>query len=312
MSTLCRGFRAVSLVSLVALVGCGLLGKKPSGDAPDASEPEAAATAEVATAEPAEAAPPPVAAPAAANENDVSRFPDEQKLANVVAGVLRPSNVREIPGIGKVVAALAKGGTVTQIAQRDKFFLVVFEDPKDKKTLMGWIGQEAFTAPAVLDASVPVVKCVLPESALISDSPFCGKICTADTDCPSGQACKGAANKLLGSGGKGDAVTVCTVFGAPRVATVDAAAPASTAVAPTLPIVPVTPIAPAAPAAGEPPASVGIVAPTGGKCPANFSLIKDGQCHRNCVRFGGCPASARLCLNCAGPLVCAANRDICK
>ena len=83
---------------------------------------------------------------AAANENDISRFPDEKKLDNVAGTIQRPTNVREIPGIGKVVATLAKGGTVTEIAQRDTFFLVVFENPKDQKKLMGWIGQESFTA----------------------------------------------------------------------------------------------------------------------------------------------------------------------
>jgi hypothetical protein len=238
-------------------------------------------------------------APAAANENDVSRFPDEKKLENVVGNIQRSTNVRELPGIGKVVATLAKGGTVTEIAQRDKFFLVVFENPKDQKRLMGWVSQDAFTAQP--DAGPAVVKCVLPETALVSDTPFCGKICTADTDCPSGQACKGAANKLSATGTKGDAVTVCTVFGAPH--------PVADASAPNSALAPVAPIAAPIP---TPPATVGIVAPTGGKCPADFSLIKDGQCHRNCVRIGTCPAAAPLCLNCAGPKVCAANRDMCK
>lgn len=228
MITLFRGFRAVSLVSLCALgiglVGCGLLKKKggddPGADAEVAVEPEASV---VATAEPAEAAPPPVVVPTATNENDVSRFPDEQKLDNVVGTLLRPTNVREIPGIGDVVASLAKGGTVTQLAQRDKFFLVLFENPKDKKALMGWVGQEAFTAVPTVAVPTKTLKCLLPETALISDAPFCGKVCTADTDCPKGQACKGHANRLT-NGAKGDAVGVCTVFGAaPPV--VDAAAP---------------------------------------------------------------------------------------
>lgn len=293
MTTLSRGFRVVSFLSLAALVGCGLLGKK-GGDAADA-EAEAAAVVEVA-----EAAPPPAALPAAKNENDISRFPDEKKLENVAATLLRQANVREVPGTGKLVTTLAKGGSVTQIAQRSTFFLVVFQNP-DGSTSMGWIPQESFTAPPVVEAGIATIKCVLPETALISDTPFCGKICTADTDCPSGQACKGAANKLSAAGAKGDAVTVCTVFGAPRT-TVDAAAPA----------VPITPVPPVAPAIPAPAANVGVVAPTGGKCPADFSLIKDGQCHRNCARIGGCPASAPLCLLCAGPKVCAVNRDICK
>jgi hypothetical protein len=296
MTTISRGFRVVSLVSLAALVGCGLLGKK-GGDAADA-EAEAAAVVEAA-----EAAPPAVAAPTATNENDVSRFPDEKKLENVVGTLQRTTNVREIPGIGKIVATLAKGGTVTEIAQRSTFFLVVFQNPKDNTTLMGWIGQESFTAPPAVEAGVPSIKCVLPETALISDAPFCGKVCTADTDCPSGQACKAPTNKLLPNGQKGDAVNACIVFTPPPAgrALVDASAP----IRPISPIIPTQVIPP-------PPANVGVIAATGGKCPADFSLIKDGQCHRNCAKIGGCPASAPLCLNCAGPKVCAANRDICK
>lgn len=292
MTTLFRGIRLVSLFTLTATVGCGLLGKK-AGDAPDA-EPAEAAVVEVAEA----AAPPPlVALPTAKNENDISRFPDEQKLENVAATLLRQANVREVPGTGKLVTTLAKGGTVTQIAQRSTFFLVMFQNP-DATTSMGWIPQESFTAPPVVEPTVVKVKCVLPETALISDAPFCGKICTADTDCPSGQACKGAANKLAGTSGKGDAVNVCIVFGQPR--------PAIDASAPITPIVP--PITPTIP---NPAADVGVVAPTGGKCPISFTLVK-GQCHRNCVLIRGCPASAPLCLNCAGPKVCAANRDICN
>jgi hypothetical protein len=300
MSTRILLGRAVSFLSFVAVAGCGLLGKKvgagadAEADAAPAVVPVVEAAPDAAAAEAGAAAAAAAPSAPAANENDVSRFPDEKKLDNVSAPVLRTANVREIPGLGKVVASLAKGGSVTQIAQRSTFFLVVFDNPKDQKRLMGWVSQDAFVAPPTVEAGVATIKCVLPETALISDSPFCGKVCAADTDCPSGQACKGAANKLSGVGAKGDAVTVCTVFGAPR--------PVATAsVTPPPVVVP------------NPPATVGIVAPTSGKCPLNFTLVKDGQCHRNCSSVGACPASARLCVNCAGPtLVCAVNRDICK
>ncbi len=292
------GLALVSFVSLVWMSGCGLLAKKLGA----VSEADAEATPVV--AEQADAAPPPVVnavvTPTAANENDVSRFPDEKKLENVLGTLQRVTNVREIPGIGKVVATLAKGGSVTELAQRDKFFLVAFTNPKDQRRLMGWVNQDSFTAP--VDAGTAFVKCAAPETALIGDTPFCGKVCTLDSDCANGQACKGAANRLLATGGKGDAVTVCTVVGAPRVS-VDASAPPPVVV-PAIPVVPAT--------AAEPAASVGVLAPTNGKCPSDFTLVKDNLCHRNCVRIGGCPAASPLCLNCTGPKVCAANRDICK
>jgi predicted flap endonuclease-1-like 5' DNA nuclease len=142
MTTFSRGIRLVSCsVALAALVpllsGC----PKKGGDAADAE-------AEAAVAEVAEAAAPAAVVAAATNENDVSRFPDEKKLENVAATIQRQTNVREIPGIGKVVATLAKGGTVTEIAQRSTFFLVVFDNPKDSKRVMGWVSQDAFTAQA--------------------------------------------------------------------------------------------------------------------------------------------------------------------
>jgi hypothetical protein len=296
MTTFPRGIRLIScfgVVGIAALVplltGCGLFGKK-GGDAADAE-------AEAAVAEVADAAPPPAAAPAASNENDVSRFPDEKKLENVTATLLRQTNVREIPGIGKVVATLAKGGTVTEIAQRSTFFLVVFENPKDQKKLMGWISQDAFTAQA--DAGLKVLTCTLPESPLFSDGPFCGKICANDVDCPTGQACKGAANKFVNAK-LGDAVTVCTVF-----------SPASAR--PTLPVAPVAPTTPVAPVvpAVLPIPNVDVSAAVGGRCPVGFTLVKDGQCHKNCV-IGQCRKETTFCISCGAAKVCSANRDLCK
>lgn len=287
MATISRGIRLVSVVSLVGLFplvsGCGLLKKK---------DDTADAAAEAAVAEVAEAAAPPAAAPAAANENDVSRFPDEKKLENVSATLLRPTNVREIPGIGKVVAALAKGGTVTEIAQRSTFFLVVFTNPADQKTLMGWISQDSFAAPVAITAKP--LACTLPESPLMSDAPFCGKICVNDVDCPGGQACKGHANKFVNAK-LGDAVGVCTIFTPPAAAAAAAVGPAGrlpTSVVLALP---------------QPPATVGVIAPLTGRCPDGFAIM-NGQCHRKCATAGGagCPAAASKCVACgASGNVCA-------
>ncbi len=280
----------VSLVALIPLVsGCGLLKKK--GDDGDAA-------AEAAVAEVAEAAAP-AAVTAATNENDVSRFPDEKKLENVVATLQRPTNVREIPGIGKVVAALAKGGTVTEIAQRSTFFLVVFANPADQKQLMGWISQDSFTAPVTVTAKP--LNCTLPESPLMSDAPFCGKICVNDVDCPTGQACKGHANKF-DKAKLGDAVGVCTIFTPPTAAAATAAPGGRlpTTVAITIP---------------TPPANVGQVGPFTGRCPDGFVLIaKDNQCHRTGCTIGSrtCQGATPACVPCQGQNVCAATPTFCK
>jgi hypothetical protein len=292
MATFPWGIRLVcSSLALAALVpfvsGC----PKKGGDAADAE-------AEAAVAEVAEAAAPAAPVAAATNENDVSRFPDEKKLENVAATIQRQTNVREIPGIGKVVATLAKGGTVTEIAQRSTFFLVVFDNPKDSKRLMGWVSQDAFTAQA--DAGLKVITCTAPENAIVSDNvTLCGKICTTDAQCPSGQACKGRAN-LFANGKIGDIVDVCTVFtpATPKpvlpIAAVEAGAP------PVAPVPAVLPIP-----------NADVTAATGGRCPVGFSLVKDGQCHKNCV-IGQCRKETTFCISCGAAKVCSANRDLCK
>ena len=234
------------------------------------------------------------------NENDISRFPDEKKLDNVVATLARPTNVREIPGIGKVVAALAKGGTVTEIAQRSTFFLVVFTNPTDQKQLMGWITQDSFTAPVALTAK-PLV-CTLPETPLMSDAPFCGKICVNDVDCPSGQACKGHANKF-DKAKLGDAVGVCTIFTPPTAAAAATVAPGGRLPTSVAIVVP------------PQPANIGQVAPFTGRCPDGFLLIaKDNQCHRVGCTIGSrvCQGATPACVPCQGQNVCAANATFCK
>lgn len=300
MTTLFKGaFRTIwilSIVSFAGMVGCGLF-KKKGGD-------EADAEAEAAVAEAVDAAPPPAAAPIAANVDDVARFPDEKPIENVAATIQRTTNVREIPSVGKVVATLAKGGTVTEVAQRGTAFLVVFENPKDQKKLMGWVGQEAFTAPPATDAGIKVLTCAAPEVPLISDGPFCGRICAGDADCPAGQACKGAANKFTNAK-FGDAVTVCTVFtpGAakPAVVTVDAGRAAVT-----------PPPPPPPPPAALPIPNADVSPPVAGACPVGFLLVnKDGQCHKKCT-VGQCRVATKFCSPCQGTTVCTSTLTFCK
>lgn len=316
MTTFPRGFRLVSSLSIIGLaVGCGLLPKKDGGaDAAPEAEAPAVAT-EAPTAAPAPAA----ALPAAVNENDVSRFPDEQKLENVSATLLRAGNVREIPGLGKLVAPLPKGTAVTQLSQRSTYFLVAFDNPKDQKRLMGWLSQDAFAA--VADAGVKLPTCTAPETLLFNDNAFCGKICESKSECPEGQACKGHANKYAG-GKLGTPVGVCTVYGTQPVvdagaARVDAAAPVVDAAAPV-----VDAAAPAVDAAVPvippiPTLSLDVVPSIAGKCPAGYTIVaKDSMCHKNCSKRPDsdkkCQGGPTACIICNGALICSAKADLCK
>jgi hypothetical protein len=311
MRDLFRG--ACVLAMLAAVASCGLLKKKGDADAASDAAAEAAATdtppADTAAAADGGAAPA-IAAPTAANVDDIARFPDETKLENVSATTKRWATVREAPQTGKPVASLNANTTVTQISQRQSYFVVVFDSPKEPgKKLMGWIHQDAFSP--VADAGIKMLTCGKGETPLFSDGVFCGRVCQTDGECPPGQACKGSAQKLTKDMKPGDSVTVCTVFAVPdagggggglpkpKFLTVDAGG-GPTPPQPTTP--PSTPPTPA----GD------VVDPTGGACPANFLLVpKDGKCHKLCPKFD-CQKATQFCINCSGQKVCSANRDLCK
>jgi hypothetical protein len=296
-------FRAATLLALVAAVAsCNLLKKK---GAADAGAEEAGAVTEAVDAAPAE---PP--APLAANVDDIARFPDEVKLENAAASTLRTASAREAPAIGKVVAQLKTGTAVTKIAQRDKFFLVTFDDPKDAtKKLLGWLHQDSFSPPSA--APLKAITCPAPEVALLGDTPFCGQTCTADAQCPAGKACKGSAQQFT-AGKVGANVQVCTVFvsadaGAPKP--VDAGGPV--AVVDAGPPKPVDAGAPALTAANS-----DIFDPGAAACPGGFIMVlKDKRCHRSCptgLAPKDCTHGSPFCGKCDGAKVCTAVRDFCK
>lgn len=344
MKTLVRG--SAALVLMMSVVSCTGLLKKLKGTEEDAGL-EASVASEV-ESELADAGTAPAPVALATNEGDVARFPDETKLADVSATLLRAYNVREAPPAGAVIVGLPKGTPVTQIAERGGSFLITFGDPKTPGTkLMGWVHRDAFSV--VIQDAGPLV-CPKGEIALFGDTPFCGKLCSEDKNCPSGQACKGQASKLLPSGKAGDGVTVCSVFhphdaGVPAVVdagkapVVDAAAPAVVdagkppvvdAGAPAVVDAGKAPVVDAGKApvvdAGTTPAPTGpaadVVAPTGGKCPDNFVLVaKTNKCHRSCAvgatqpeRLKSCRNKNPLCIKCDKDekKVCAESQDQCR
>lgn len=274
------------LLIVVSLTACNLLKKKGA----DAGMEDASATAEDSGA----AATTAPAGKLAANEDDVARFPDETKLDNVSATAQRAYSVRDAPPAGTVVTTLTKGQAVTQIASRQKYFLVTFDDAKKGEKLMGWVHADAFSAaPAVLVEP----KCAAGEIAVIGDTAFCGKPCAKDSDCAAGDVCKGSAAKW-NKGKAGDSVTICSGAkkdqdaGAAKTTTADAG------VAP-----------PPAP-------TTDVVDPTGGQCPPGYVVVKkDGKCHKLCPKASDCRA-AFFCGECEDPAgkknrVCSVGRNFC-
>lgn len=312
MRIVVRGSTVLVLVMLV--VSCsGLLKKKAPEE--DAGTPETSVVAELA-----DAAPAPLPSALAQNEGDIARFPDETKIADELATLQRSYNVREAPPAGVVIVGLNKGTSVTKIASRDRFFLILFEDAKALgTTLMGWIHRDAFSV--VIQDAGPLV-CPKGEIALFGDSPICGKVCRDDKDCPSGQACKGSASKLPPNGKAGGGVTVCTIFhphdaGAPTPdagSHVDAGMPpvdAGKAPADAGKAIDAGPRADAGPTPSSAPAgpTSDVVAPMAGKCPANFVLVRrTNKCHRSCAIGDTQPARLKNCSN-AHPFCIKCDKD---
>jgi hypothetical protein len=304
-------FRAACVLSLLgAVASCDLLKKK---GAADAGEEEAGAVTETVDAAP--AAP---VAPLAVNVDDIVRFPDETAMDNAAA-TLRWSTPREAPLSGKPVATLKSGTAVTRIAQRDKYFLVTFDDPKDAtKKLMGWLHQDAFLAAPPVDAGLKALTCTAPDVPLFSDNPFCGRACTKDEECPAGQACKGSAQKFA-NGKVGENTSVCTVFH-PHP-TPDAGAPP-----PPQPKITIDGgLASLVDAGGGKLASIDAGAPaqpaavkdiTDPPCGPDFVMVSvDKKCHRKCpsgIAPKDCKAEGKFCGKCDGQKICSAVRELCK
>lgn len=264
------GFFVLSLVSLVALVGC----PRAKTGAADA-DTDAQASVVV---------PPPPPAAEATNEADVARFPGELPIDHVKATLWwTQTKVRKVPPSGEVLATLPKGVVVTQIASSDKYILVTFDNPNNPTThLMGWVLKDVFAAPL---PPAPL-KCVAPQTLLMADVNFCAKICKAESDCVAPQTCQGAAQLVLPNGKPGESVRNCT---APAVAR-DAGAPRTDAGALILPVfvdagVPVVADAAVAPAPVVPVIVPGvIIAPTGlNACAPDFLFVpSDNLCHHRC------------------------------
>jgi len=211
---------ALALSLSLALFGCP---KKKNAGA------DAAADAEPVVAAIVDSGP---AAPEATNVNDVARFGDEAKIDREVAKTEAPLTIaRKAPPYGDPVARLARATEVTKIASHDGRFLVTFANPKKAgERLMGWVGPEAFKAPAAAAQKCKADKecaagfvCIPHETGT-----KCEKSCapTNTAACPAKYECKGE-----GANAEGKMVQYCVSIappdaGAPRQTDAGAAPPA--------------------------------------------------------------------------------------
>lgn len=301
-----RFMRGTTLVVvMMAVAACGDLLKKKDQDA--------GVTA--ATTEPVNGTPVPTAQVLATNQGDIARYPDEKPLATPTKYAFqRGFNVRESIPNGKVIVGLGKGVPATELAKRPPYILITFDNPSAPgTTMMGWVHQDAFSL-VVADAGA--LTCAAGETALFSDVPTCGKVCTADAECGANMGCKGQSNLLAAGNKAGAAVKVC-VLAAPAPSPSPSPAPIVDA-GKTTPVDAAAPVvhdasAPA-PSNGDPPAGTDEVSPTSGtKCPGTFLYVeKTKHCHRPCpagvtqcsqtpIHYCGlCDKTKKVCTNVRG------------
>jgi hypothetical protein len=263
------------VASLAIVTGC----PKKKGGAGDAAAEASASDSAAASG------------PEAANADQVARFPDEAAIDHQ-AGTLEwaKTNVRKTPPSGEVIATLAKGTTVTQIASHDKYLLVTFEDPKNSgQHLMGWVVKDVFSAQPVVH---PKHACPTGQTLLFADTTFCAKVCKVDTDCAGGYACTGSAQIVHGDGGVGDTVKNCAAVARP-----DAGTPPSTVDAGGTPTTTDAGAPKAADAGGGGGGGPIIVDPKdGNNCPPSYRFVDyDKKCHRVCEKNEDCGGPGVKC-----------------
>jgi hypothetical protein len=126
-----------------ALVACSMLKKKAALDGGEDGAASADAESSV--------APAPQAAQAA-NDAQITRYPDEKAFDHATLTTESPANVRTQAGSGgDLVVVLKRGTEVEKIAEHGGSYLVIAEDPKDpSRKLMGWVVEAAFGAEPVV------------------------------------------------------------------------------------------------------------------------------------------------------------------
>jgi hypothetical protein len=83
----------------------------------------------------------------AVNASEMTRYPDEKPIDHAPLTVAEQSaNLRTQAGTGgDLVVVLKKGTEVQKLAEHERFYLVLADDPKESShKLMGWVSESAF------------------------------------------------------------------------------------------------------------------------------------------------------------------------
>ena len=147
-------------------------------------------------------------APVAANDSDVTKYPDQNSdnMAPLTVHTFVHARTEASNTSGKLVAQLKAGQTVDEVADHSGFDLIVFADPNDAtRKLEGWAPHTAFVAlpfhlldgggVVVTDGGTPVVADAGPGPG---PAPVAGYSCVKQTAgaCPSPYTVSGAVCRL--------------------------------------------------------------------------------------------------------------------
>jgi hypothetical protein len=137
---------------VVSSCACILLGCPPKKPGDDAGADGAASASAVPEAAP---------APVAANDSDVTKYPDQGNdyMAPLTVRMTANTRTEASSTAGKVVGQIKAGETVDEVADHGGFDLVVFPDPSDAtRKLEGWAPHTIFTAQPIhyVDGGIPV------------------------------------------------------------------------------------------------------------------------------------------------------------
>jgi hypothetical protein len=109
---------------------------------------------------------------------------------------------------GDLIDDLPSRSGVERIAQRDEFFLILFDDPREHHgQKMGWLPREAFLPDP--SAKREPIRCPRGQIALLRfESEVCAIPCTQDSQCPNAGTCTGKGVRSE-NGHAGDPTKFC-------------------------------------------------------------------------------------------------------
>jgi hypothetical protein len=226
----------------------------------------------------------------AANEADISRYPDETPVNHspmTTVWLIADVRTQAGSGAGNVIADLVKGTNVDKIAERQGYYLVIFTDPSDAtRKEMGWVSQAIFSPEPAYKRVV--LKCPSGVPILLQGGlELCVAECTSNSQCKAGWSCTGDG-VLSNNGVPGNKIQYC--LPASNVLTDGGITP---------------PTPPAAVDAGPPPASdaggggggpavVCVKQNPPGKCAAPF-VVSSAVCRIPCTTVAQCGGPAPKC-----------------